>query len=174
MMRLILSVFAVATLAQPLSADIINIPARYQGSGLFGVGTDDLPGGNSVVRPSELARAMVENWLTFEWEAADRDKDGFLEDVDGGVNPTGYVVFHFRSLWLNERITLGDGGAGLLDVPMMLTGGGSTPAAPEPIAAGSEDVPDLPPVPPAPVPEPGIVFLLASGVTVVMLRRKVR
>lgn len=173
-MRLILPVLAIAILAQPLSADIICFPTGCQDGGLFGAGTDDLPAGDSTQSPSQLARAMVRQWLTFKSEEADRDKDGFLEGVEQGVNPTGYVVFHFRSASLNERITLGDGGAGLLDVPMMRVGGGYRPPEPEPIVGG-DDVPGPPPpAPPNPVPEPGVLLLLATGATVAVLRRRAR
>ena len=46
--------------------------------------------------------------LTFLRNERDTDKDGFVDSpVVADANPNGYVVFHFRDHWLNERISLG-------------------------------------------------------------------
>ncbi|HET6429418.1 MAG TPA: PEP-CTERM sorting domain-containing protein [Phycisphaerae bacterium] len=173
MTRLTLSLIAVVILAPPLVADIIDVSGPQ-------AGMIDWCGANPALRPSQLMPAAIENWLTFKAHVDDKDKDGFLEGADRGVNPTGYVVFHFRTVWLNERITLGEGGAGLLDVPMMLSGGGAPPGS-EPAVAGGNALPDpspppLPPSPPrpAPVPEPATVLLLAAGMTLLTLKRRRR
>ena len=178
MTRLILSLTAVVILAQPLSAEIIEPFAWDGGGGLFDTETGEPCSGHSMLRLSQLDRAAVKNWLTYKTHVDDKDKDGFLEGVDRGVNPTGYVVFHFRTVWLNERITLGEGGAGLLDVPIMQSGGAAPPPVPGPIICGGSDlpgpapVPPLPPPSPEPVPEPATVLLLATGMTVAILRRR--
>lgn len=133
--------------------------------------------------PGRFDPLVLRERLTFLTQERDSNKDGF---VDSGkvadANPTGYVVFHFLSLWHNERITLGGDGPGLLlSVEMGRSGGGARipdedplpRAATEPYPPGQDPDP-FPSGRPVPIPEPGALLLLSGGAVVVALRRRRR
>ncbi|MHC4717100.1 MAG: hypothetical protein ACYS5V_09035 [Planctomycetota bacterium] len=181
MKRFTISLLIPAILAlQPASAEIIDPSDHGEcdgGCGLLDLEAHDLYEGNCPLSLRQLTPLDVEKWLTFKDRVHDGDKDGFLEGARWDVNPTGYVVFHARSMWLNQRITLGHGGGGLLAVAMMSSPGGGPPPEPEPVGRGQDGPPDpspLPPVPPspAPVPEPAAAILLAAGPVILLYRRR--
>ena len=137
---------------------------------------------NSLVSSDQLQREDIENYLTFLRQETDSDKDGFVErSTLGEVNPTGYVVFHFRSRQLNQRVSLGGEGGGLLSSPMNCGGGAGGKREqdrpydwPGPLDEDDkprEEYPGPDPVDPSPpVPEPATAGFLLIGAVMALTR----
>ena len=191
-MRLIIAAAAVASLlATTAGADVVSSFGSGSSDGANhsrrfpDIEADELYGANPMLPLSSLEPLQLQRFLTFLKEEADRDKDGFVNSpIVGRVNPAGYVVFHFRSMWLNERVSLGAQGGDLLAVSMRTMGGGGGPN-PDPLPLGSDGpgpgpspAPDDPPAPPKgpeptpPTPEPSTTLLLLAGAGAAGLKRR--
>jgi len=145
--------------AGPAFGDVIlptDLSAADPGAGVVGFPAFR-PAPMNTLTPVQLRR-----YLTFLQSAVDVDKDGFVdEDKVHASNPNGYVVFHFRTQWGNERVTLGMPTGTLLRAHLRHR-------APEEVNSRPRRVPAAP----LSIPEPTVLLLLSGGLVVCLRRRR--
>ncbi len=124
--------------------------------------------------PASLyGEAPYQNVLTYArgglW---DPDKDGFVNTSLGDVNPTGYVVMHFRMQEGNVRLAFGQLLASDMPQTVLRTSGyhGAGGNAPQ---SGEDAFGDSGPGPGTWVPEPStLAFLAVGGLLALTARRR--
>lgn len=110
---------------------------------------------------STLNPVQLRQYLTFLNSVTDVDKDGFVDaDKVHACNPTGYVVFHFRTRWGNERVTLGQNAASLLRVHLA-----------ERSMRQPRSEQKRPPAAPLSIPEPTGLLVWSAGMGMCLQRR---
>ncbi len=175
----IIAVIMLTSTVGPISADVLYTDPRpqEQSSGTWLVHGD--------IELGKLAAVILDTRLTFVSEKQDSDKDGFIDTRFVAItNPNGYVVFHFRSIWRNERVTLGHFLAVEGMGPLTLSTGGGYSGAPLSSIIFGGELELLDPTEPGfdydpsnrddpLVPEPATMAMLAIGSIALIRRRRV-
>jgi len=184
--RCMVGVALVVLIGQCALGDVLSHGAKFsldpefsppetggQAALIFGMPTSDddrvetagLDADSVDIHYSTFTPPETDEILTFLKSELDTDKDGFVDSpIVAEANPTGYVVFHFRSRWLNERIRLG----GMLDSDMMVSG---YRADPDRLRFGDDDDED-PDLADPEVPEPSMIAISVLSLTVLVRRRR--